>query len=57
VTEAQKLFGNDCWPYGIESNRTTLEAFLQYCHEQGVTAREVRLEELFLREVTAFFKT
>lgn len=56
VTEAQKVFGNDCWPYGIESNRRTLEAFLQYSYEQGVTAREVRLEELFLREVTAFFK-
>ena len=28
--------GNGLWPYGIEANRTTIEAFLQYCFEQGV---------------------
>jgi len=54
--EAQKLFGDDCWPYGIESNRTTLEAFVRYCYEQGATARHLRIEELFPREVTQFFK-
>ena len=55
--EAQKVFGDDCWPYGIEPNRRTLEAFLQYCYEQGVTNREVRIEELFPRELGKFFKT
>ena len=55
--EAQKIFGDDCWPYGIEPNRRTLEAFLQYCYEQGVTNREVRIEELFPRELGKFVKT
>lgn len=40
----------DYWPYGVEANRTTLEAFLLYCFEQGVTRRHLKLEDLFARE-------
>ncbi len=54
--EARQLFGEDCWPYGIEPNCRTLEAFLQYCHEQGVTQRKVHVEELFPRELRDSFK-
>jgi 4,5-dihydroxyphthalate decarboxylase len=42
--------GEDFWPYGIEGNRPTLEAFLQYAHEQGVAARRLKVEELFAPE-------
>jgi 4,5-dihydroxyphthalate decarboxylase len=46
------LFGDgDPWPYGIEANRVTLEAFLLYCFEQGVTARHLNPEELFPPEL------
>jgi 4,5-dihydroxyphthalate decarboxylase len=45
--EAQALFGQDFWPYGVRANRPTLEAFLTYCTEQGVAHRPVTLEELF----------
>ena len=46
------LFGDgDPWPYGIEANRITLEAFLLYCFEQGVTARHLAPEELFPPEL------
>jgi 4,5-dihydroxyphthalate decarboxylase len=31
----RELAGEDFWPYGIEPNRPTLEAFVQYAHEQG----------------------
>ncbi len=42
------LFPNsDPWPYGIDANRITLDAFLTYCFEQGVTARQLSAEELF----------
>jgi 4,5-dihydroxyphthalate decarboxylase len=41
VERAQTLFGEDVWPYGIEANRCTLEAFTQFCFEQGVTDRRV----------------
>jgi 4,5-dihydroxyphthalate decarboxylase len=43
---------DDPWPYGIEKNRKTLEPFLQFCHEQGVTRRRLTLEELFPKEVS-----
>ena len=53
---AQTVLGEDFWPYGIEANRRTLEAFLQYCGEQGVAQRTVSVEELFPREVTRAFR-
>ena len=54
--KARKLFGDDFFPYGIEPNRTTLEAFLQYGFEQGVCQRKVEVEELFPKEVQAEFR-
>jgi 4,5-dihydroxyphthalate decarboxylase len=44
------LAGEDFWPYGIEPNRATLEAFLQYGFEQGVAKRRLKVEELFAPE-------
>jgi uncharacterized protein YhfF len=46
--EARALFGPDPWPYGLAANRPTLEAFLGFCFEQGVGARRVAIEDLFL---------
>jgi 4,5-dihydroxyphthalate decarboxylase len=57
MAEAQRVFGHDPWPYGIEANRRTLDAFLQFAHEQGVTSRRVQVDELFPRQLTAFSKT
>src|SRR5215203_4592264 len=41
------IIGEDWYPYGIEQNRPTIEALLQYTHEHGLTDRRVKLEELF----------
>lgn len=41
------------WPYGVEPNRTTLEAFLAAAHQQGVTARRLAVEDLFVASATA----
>jgi 4,5-dihydroxyphthalate decarboxylase len=49
--QAQKLFGQDHWPYGVDANRTTLEAFLQYAHDQGVCHRRLAPEDLFPEQV------
>ncbi len=57
VREAKRVFGEDYWPYGMEANRRTLDTFLQYACEQGVTERRVRVEELFPKEVQAFSRT
>jgi 4,5-dihydroxyphthalate decarboxylase len=43
----QAIIGRDWYPYGIEPNRPTIEALLQYLHEQGLASRRVALEELF----------
>ncbi len=46
------FFGDgEYWPYGIAPNRVTLDAFLQYCHEQAVTRRRLQPEELFVKEI------
>src|SRR5208282_1667929 len=50
------LFGQDYWPYGIEGNRTTLDAFLQYGFEQGVCHRRLQVEELFAKQVQRQFR-
>jgi 4,5-dihydroxyphthalate decarboxylase len=52
----QSIVGEDLMPYGIEANRTTLEAFLQYAHEQGVTHRKLAPEDLFPPQVQKSFK-
>ena len=51
------MFGDgEYWPYGIEPNRVTLDAFLQFCFEQGVCHERLTPEELFPKEVQTFFK-
>jgi 4,5-dihydroxyphthalate decarboxylase len=47
VEEARALIGPDPWPYGVEANKVTLDAFTRYAHEQGVAAKRVEPEELF----------
>ena len=48
VAEAQQLMGADFWPYGLEPNRKTIEAFLRYHHDQGLAAQKLNIEEIFL---------
>lgn len=44
----REVFGPDIWPYGIEPNRVTLEAFLRYCAAQGLIAdASVDVTDLF----------
>lgn len=47
MREAQARFGADPFPYGVEANRPTLEAFCQFAFEQGVAKRLMAPEELF----------
>jgi 4,5-dihydroxyphthalate decarboxylase len=46
-----ELMGEDYFPYGIEPNRKTLEAFLGFAHEQGVCKRLLTIEELFPKQL------
>lgn len=49
--EAAHVLGTDPFAYGIEPNRKTLEAFVTYAFEQGVSARSFPIEELFPAEL------
>lgn len=40
------FFGDDWWPYGTSANRTALDTFLRYGHEQGLTRRRLQVEEI-----------
>jgi 4,5-dihydroxyphthalate decarboxylase len=53
---AQAIFGSDPFPYGIEANKTTLDAFARFSEEQGVSHRLVGLEELFWPTMGDSFK-
>jgi len=56
LAQWRALAGEDFWPYGIEPNRPTLEAFFQYAHEQGVAKKQLRVEDLFAPETREQFK-
>lgn len=44
---ASETYGPNFWPYGLEPNRRTLEAFLAFAYEQGVAERLMDPAELF----------
>ena len=48
LRDLQAMFGEDIWPYGLEPNRPTIEAFLRFAYDQGVCHRPVTTEELFV---------
>ena len=56
VEDTRKLMGDDFWPYGFEANRKTLSTFLRYHHEQGLSKRLLKPEELFAPETLESFK-
>jgi 4,5-dihydroxyphthalate decarboxylase len=48
IEEIAEVFGGDPWPYGIEANRPTLEALVQYLAEQHLIAKPIPIEQLFV---------
>lgn len=56
VEEARREMGDDWWPYGLERNRKTLETFVRYHYEQGLSKRPLSLDELFAPESLEAFK-
>jgi 4,5-dihydroxyphthalate decarboxylase len=47
LEEEQAIMGPDWWSYGAEANRPSLDALLEYVHEQGLSDRRLSIEELF----------
>lgn len=47
IAEMDELMGANPWPYGVEANRSMLEAFNGYLVEQGFLERALPVDELF----------
>ncbi len=48
IAEDRAVLGDDWWPYGIARNRSTLDTFLRYHFEQGLSKRRWTIEEVFV---------
>jgi len=48
LAELEQVFGADPWPYGLEANRKTLEAFARFLADDGFVATPPRLEDTFV---------
>jgi ABC-type nitrate/sulfonate/bicarbonate transport system substrate-binding protein len=46
--ENRRLLGEDWWPYGISANRKAIDTFLRYHYEQGLSARLLTCEDIFV---------
>jgi 4,5-dihydroxyphthalate decarboxylase len=44
---ARDTMGEDYWSYGVAAARATLETFVRHHHSQGLSSRQVPVEELF----------
>jgi 4,5-dihydroxyphthalate decarboxylase len=53
---ARKLMGPDFWSYGVGPNRHVLDAFLKAHHDQGLSPRQLAIEELFHASTLEGFK-
>jgi 4,5-dihydroxyphthalate decarboxylase len=56
IEETLRDMGDDYWAYGFDKNRETLDTFLRYHHEQGLSSRRLKPEELFAPETLEAFK-
>ncbi|OGB01161.1 MAG: 4,5-dihydroxyphthalate decarboxylase [Burkholderiales bacterium RIFCSPHIGHO2_12_FULL_61_11] len=56
VEQVRREMGEDFWPYGLEKNEATLQTFLRYSFEQGLSKRLLQPRELFAPESLEVFK-
>ncbi len=47
IRRTESFMGKEFWPYGLAANHHVLEAFVKYHHAQGISSREVAVDELF----------
>src|SRR5450830_1766712 len=56
VEETRRVMGDDFWAYGFQKNEKTLETFLRYHFEQGLSKTLLTPKELFAPETLESFK-
>ncbi|MEM8882661.1 MAG: ABC transporter substrate-binding protein [Planctomycetota bacterium] len=47
LDETRALMGDNFYPYGLKASASSFEAAFRYLHQQGLTDRQVGLEEVF----------
>jgi 4,5-dihydroxyphthalate decarboxylase len=50
VSMTRDRVGDDPFPFGIKANAAMLDTIIRYSHEQGLTPRKMKVEELFAEE-------
>lgn len=56
LEDTEALLGTEFWPYGLEANQHTLDTFLRYHFEQGLSKRRLQAKDLFAPESLESFK-
>jgi 4,5-dihydroxyphthalate decarboxylase len=56
VQRMRQLMGQDYWPYGVATNHHGLQTFLRHHHRQGLSPRELAVNELFHPATLETFK-
>ncbi len=51
IDENTTVLGDDYWPYGMTANRDAVETVLRYHNEQGLTKRQLTIEDVFVPEL------
>jgi 4,5-dihydroxyphthalate decarboxylase len=54
--QARKVMGEDYWPYGVHENKLPLETLARYSFEQGLSVRQVPLDEMFAKPTYELMK-
>ncbi|WP_370980046.1 ABC transporter substrate-binding protein [Agaribacterium sp. ZY112] len=47
LEQTRNTMGNDFWPYGVERNKKALEALLEYSYHQGMSKKQLSIDDLF----------
>jgi 4,5-dihydroxyphthalate decarboxylase len=53
LSMTRRLIGDDPFPYGVKANQAMLDTITRYSHEQGLTPRQMKAEELFAEQTLA----
>ena len=51
MEKTRSLMGDDFWDYSIEGSRPTLDTLMRYLHEQGLTDRQMQIDEIFVDNI------
>ena len=47
----ERILSDIWWPYGVAANRPSVEAFLRWHYEQGLSRRRLTYDDIFVPEL------